>query len=188
MYFTAKAFFYLRRIAFFDNLEASTFSSLKLSNYLFEKIRYRNGPHSLRHFRQDAVFMASCTASSSATLASQRAAEVSGNDESSGMLNRKMLFPESVNQEPPLACVFWFKSSGGEGFGWCSVRKGSFATESCCCRMAASLTTLPPSSRREPRGPPQRSARPIDMDHRAAVARGGHGGRDSAASGRPRGR
>ena len=26
----AKAFFYLRRIAFFDNLEASTFSSLKL--------------------------------------------------------------------------------------------------------------------------------------------------------------
>ena len=23
-----------------------------------------------------------------------------------------MLFPESVNQEPPLACVFWFKSSG----------------------------------------------------------------------------
>ena len=114
MYFTSKAFCYLRRIAFFDNLEASTFSSLTIliSNYLFEKIRYRNGPHSLRHFRQDAVFMASCTASSSATLASQRAAEVSGNDESSGMLNRKMLFPESVNQEPPLACVFWFKSSG----------------------------------------------------------------------------
>ena len=55
-------------------------------------------------------FMAGCTASSSATLASQRAAEISGNDESSGMLNRKMLFPESVNQEPPLACVFPVKA------------------------------------------------------------------------------
>ena len=67
------------------------FRSLR-SEHIFElsdtslKKRYRSGPQSFRHFRQEAVFVACCAASSSATLASQRAAEVFGNDESSGTL------------------------------------------------------------------------------------------------------
>ena len=46
--------------------------------------RDRSWPHNFRSFRQKAVFVACCAVSNSATLASQRAAEVSGTDESSG--------------------------------------------------------------------------------------------------------